>query len=227
MAHTVSALLLCVPFASGETITPSWNTQQTASGTTPTLQSANMSIINCSFRAQTNLCASTGSVVEVAQPAPTMNITCVQGASPPPMEPSTALRYRQHFPVCPYNSVAWHYLLLKHDFLDKYHRFPDGFRNSFSLHLPLLTSCQTPPNHPSLLLYHMPLIIFSNMNSLWVVTSVLSLIRTWKLLLAHFKRLLCPLFPKRGDQTNIELFKTFIPTSSISSFPTTVYQLAG
>jgi hypothetical protein len=153
-AHTVSALPLCAPFALGKTITPLWNAQQTASGTTPTLQSANVSIVNCSFRAQTNLCALTGSVVGVVQPAPMTNVTCVQGASPPPMEPSAALGYRQHLPVCPYNSVAWHDLLLKHDLLDEYHRIPDGFRNSFSLHLPLLTSCQTPPNHPSLLLYH-------------------------------------------------------------------------
>jgi hypothetical protein len=55
----------------------------------------------------------------------------------------------------------------------------------------------------------MPFIVFLNVSLLWVVTLVLSLIWTWKLLLVHFKCLLCPSFPKWGDQTNTELFEIF------------------
>jgi len=154
VAHTVRAPPLCAPFALGGTITPLSIVHPIDSGTAPTLQSANASIDNCSFEAPTNLYALTGSVVEVAIPALTTSVTYVRVASPPHMEPSTALECRRRLPVCPYNSIAWHDLLLEHGLFDQYKKIPDGFRNGFSLHLPLLTTSQTPPNHSSLLQYH-------------------------------------------------------------------------
>jgi hypothetical protein len=52
--------------------------------------------------------------------------------------------------VCPYDPEAWERLLQEHGLLEQYRKIPDGFRNSFDLHLPSISASQITPNHPSL-----------------------------------------------------------------------------
>jgi hypothetical protein len=57
---------------------------------------------------------------------------------------------------------------------------------------------------------HQIILPFYSITMPLVVTSVLSLIYSWKLSLACFKLCLCPLFPSWGDRTNTESFKIFL-----------------
>jgi hypothetical protein len=101
----------------------------------------------------TNACAPSGSGGKAAR-NDTVSLTFAQGVARPPTELTDALGRRSAQPRTPYKPDAWERMLNVADLLKDYGDIPHGLRYGFKIDFPNITRVQSPPNSPSIIMYH-------------------------------------------------------------------------
>ena len=122
-------------------------------GTTNTTRSPNESTGNYLPRPPTNAYAPNGNEKKAARNE-NASATFAQDAELQLMELTDALSLRSVRPQTPYKPDAWEQMLRIADLVNDYGDIPNGLRYGFKIDFPNITHVQSPPNSPSVTMYH-------------------------------------------------------------------------